>query len=83
MTITLHVSALLAHIQFKSVHLFCYDPEWFKQLYGMEHTDHIKNISNLFHNGRPCHKETTPLITRANQWTGFYMVGTSVMKELS
>ena len=47
MTITLHVSALLAHIQFKSVHLFCYDPEWFKQLYDMEHTDHIKNISNL------------------------------------
>ena len=23
-----------------------------------------------------------PIICRANQWTGFYMVGTSVMKEL-
>ena len=26
------------------------------------------------------HIETSPLIWRANQWTGFYMIGTSVMK---
>ena len=26
--------------------------------------------------------ETRSLICRANQWTGFYMIGTSVMKEL-
>ena len=26
--------------------------------------------------------ETSPLICRANQWTGFYMIGASVMKEL-
>ena len=26
--------------------------------------------------------ETSPLICRANQWTGYYMIGTSVMKEL-
>ena len=26
--------------------------------------------------------ETSPLIFRANQWTGFYIIGTSVMKEL-
>ena len=26
--------------------------------------------------------ETNPLICYANQWTGFYMVGTFVMKEL-
>ena len=26
--------------------------------------------------------ETNPLICSANQWTGFYMIGTSVMKEL-
>ena len=31
----------------------------------------------------PYHIETSPLICRANQWTGFYMRGTSVMKELS
>ena len=29
------------------------------------------------------HKETRPLICRANQWTGFYMITASVMKELS
>ena len=29
------------------------------------------------------HIETSPLIYRANQWTGFYMVPASVMKELS
>ena len=27
--------------------------------------------------------ETNPLICRAKQWTGFYIIGTSVMKELS
>ena len=27
--------------------------------------------------------ETTPLIWGANQWTGFYMITASVMKELS
>ena len=26
--------------------------------------------------------ETSPLICRANQWTGFYMITASVMKEL-
>ena len=28
------------------------------------------------------HIETSLLICRANQWTGFYMIGASVMKEL-
>ena len=27
--------------------------------------------------------ETSPLICSANQWTGFYMITTSVMNELS
>ena len=27
--------------------------------------------------------ETSSLIDRASQWTGFYMKGTSVMKELT
>ena len=26
--------------------------------------------------------ETSPLICSPNQWTGFYMIGTSVMKNL-
>ena len=30
----------------------------------------------------PYHTETSPLIWFAIQWTGFYMVGVSVMKEL-
>ena len=30
----------------------------------------------------PSHIETSPLIYSANQWTGFYMIGTSFMKEL-
>ena len=30
----------------------------------------------------PYHIETNPLISSACQWTGFYMIGTSVMKEL-
>ena len=28
------------------------------------------------------HKESSPLICSAIQWTGFYMIGTFVMKEL-
>ena len=26
--------------------------------------------------------ETSPLICVVNQWTGFYVIGTSIMKEL-
>ena len=29
----------------------------------------------------PYHIETSPLICTANQWTGFYMIGTSVMRK--
>ena len=36
----------------------------------------------LFRGGGPYHIETSPLICSANQWSGFYMIGTSVMKEL-
>ena len=36
----------------------------------------------LFHDGGFYHIETSPLTCKANQWTGFYMIGTSVMKEL-
>ena len=35
----------------------------------------------LFHFGGLYHIETSPLICRANQWTGFYMIGISVIKE--
>ena len=35
-----------------------------------------------YRNEGPCHIETSSLICFANQWTGFCMIGTSVMKEL-
>ena len=39
-------------------------------------------VSQFFHNKGLYHKETSPLICRANKWTGFYTIGTSVTKEL-
>ena len=36
----------------------------------------------IFHDGGPHYAETSSLIFRTNQWTGFYTTGTSVMKEL-
>ena len=38
---------------------------------------------SLFHDESPCHIETSPLICSANQWTGFYMIENSAMKELT
>ena len=40
-------------------------------------------ILYLFHDRGPCHIETSPLICRVNQWTGFYMIGTSIMKKMN
>ena len=37
---------------------------------------------NSFHDESPYHIETSPLICFVNKWTGFYMIGTSVIKEL-
>ena len=39
-------------------------------------------ITQLFHDIGLYHVETSPLICGANQWTGFYMITASVMKEL-
>ena len=36
----------------------------------------------LFLKGGPYRIATSPLICRANKWSDFYMIGTSVMKEL-
>ena len=38
--------------------------------------------ASLFYDGGRYHIETSSLICRANQWTGFYMITASVMKEL-
>ena len=37
----------------------------------------------LFHDRGSYHIETSSMIYFANQWTGFYVIGTSVMKELN
>ena len=37
---------------------------------------------HFFDDGGPYHIETIPLIRHANQWTSFYMIGTTVMKQL-
>ena len=37
----------------------------------------------FFHNEGPYQKETSPMICRAYQWTGSYMIGISAMKELN
>ena len=42
----------------------------------------VVSVSELFHDGGRYHIETSPVICSANQWTGFYMITTSVMKEL-
>ena len=36
----------------------------------------------FFHDRGPYHIEASPLVCSANQWTGFYKIGTAVMKEL-
>ena len=36
----------------------------------------------LFHDRGPYYIETSILICKTNKWTGFYMIGTSFMKEL-
>ena len=35
----------------------------------------------LFHDGASYHIEISSLIAYVNQWTSFYMIGTSVMKK--
>ena len=43
---------------------------------------YLSSFFELFHDGGRYHIETSPLICRANQWIGFYMIAASVMKEL-
>ena len=41
------------------------------------------NIIYLLNDGGSCLTETSPFICSANQWTGFYVIGITVMKELN
>ena len=45
-------------------------------------TEFVRLKTSLTSRG-PHYIKTSPLICRANQWIGFYMIGTSVMKELN
>ena len=54
----------------------------FINLYHLFNEIFINANFNFFDDGGPYHIETSPLISSANQWTGFYVIGTSVMKEL-
>ena len=45
------------------------------------HLNYLFSIET-FHDRGPCHTENSPLIWGANQWTGFYMIATSGMREL-
>ena len=42
----------------------------------------FSNFFKPFHDGGCCHIETSPLICSTNQWTDFYMITASIMKEL-
>ena len=61
--------SILEYLKSKSMDWFLYDNQLLLQ-------------NELFHDGCPYHVETSPLICKANQRTGSYMTGTSVMKEL-
>ena len=41
-----------------------------------------RNKVSLIHERGPYHIETIPFICSVNEWTGFFMIGTSVMEEL-
>ena len=53
-----------------------------KNIMSVRNQCYMNKEDYLFHEGGPYHIETSPLICRANQWTGFYIIGTSVLKQL-
>ena len=64
----------------------CYAPNTTRNIELMSVQDrstYFDSSSLHFRYGSPYHIETSPLICSANQWTGFYMIRTSAMKELN
>ena len=43
----------------------------------------LQYSDKLFHDRSPYDMETSSLICSTNRWTGFYMIETSIMRELS
>ena len=63
---------------------FFKDFDFFEIFQNSSFTEHLRITTfKLFDDGDPYHIETSPFIYSANQWTGFYMIGTSVIKELN
>ena len=50
---------------------------------GILQINEICKTAKLFHDRGRYHIETSPLICSANQWTGFYMIETTVMNDLN
>ena len=48
----------------------------------ISNSHNILKFNSFIHDGGPYRIETSPLVGISNQWTGFYMIETSVMKEL-
>ena len=60
-----------------------HSPSFYELVQYLDALLHVKiEQKYILHDGGPYHIETSPLLCRANQWTGFSMIGTSVMKEL-
>ena len=60
------------------IHFTRIKPQWLLRF--------VKDTFNMvlhFQDGGSYHIETSSLICYANQWTGFYMIGSSIIKELN
>ena len=68
-------------LSWKPVHLWYFDIYISDDVKTTLSTYGLENVQ-LFYDGRPYHIKTSPLIYSAKKWTGFYMIGTFVMKEL-
>ena len=55
----------------------------FKRAFSLRLMIIYDEIFNSFMTETHYHKETSPLICRANQWADFYLIGASAMKELN
>ena len=75
------------HEGIKNVHSFSYTMLEVTEIYAgqiiliLMPSFNVKYLY-IFHGGVTFHIVTSSLICRANQWTGFYMIRTSVIKEL-
>ena len=68
-------------LSWKPVHL------WYFDVYisdGIKIALSTHGYGNIYflHGGGPYHVETSPWTCSGNQWIGFYLIGTSIMKDL-